>query len=86
MKLSSNQVSILKDVIKAANEGRYCHGNGANWVYVSSNNSSIVIAADHVAGTVKEMSASESENYLRGNRPYKSADTATSLEKFIKDN
>lgn len=86
MKLSSNQVSILKDVIKAANEGRYCHGNGANWVYVSPSNSSIVIAADHVAGTVKVMSATESENYLRGNRPYRSADTATSLEKFIKDN
>jgi hypothetical protein len=83
-KLSSHQVAIIRDVIAAAKDGRYCHGNGADWVYVERGNPKQVIAANHVRGEVKRMSAEESERYLRGNRPHRSDSTVTSLENFIR--
>lgn len=84
MALSAKQISILKDVIAAAKDGRYCHGNGANWVYVEKGNPKQVIHADHVRGTVERMTAAESERYLNGNRPHKSDSTVASLEAFIR--
>ncbi len=84
MALSSRQKELLKTVILAAREGRYLHGNGANWVYTKKGNPSVVVHVDHVRETISEMSAKDSETYLKGNRPYKDENTATSLENFIK--
>jgi hypothetical protein len=84
MKLSALQVSLLKEVIEAAKDGRYCHGNGANWVIVDKRDRNTVIHIDHVRSERKVMSATESENYLRGNRPFRDDKTAQSLTDFIK--
>lgn len=86
MSLSRKQIEILEEVIQAAKDGRYCHGNGAQWVYVSKNDSSTVISADHVAEKVSTFSKEESERYLRGNRPYRDNNTVSNLENFIKNN
>ena len=84
MQLTNKQKDLLRGVIAAAKEGRYLHGNGATWIYTKKGNPDVVVAVDHVQETIKEMSATESATYLRGNRPYKSEDTAKSLENFIK--
>jgi ribosomal protein L30E len=84
MALSARQISILKDVIAAAKDGRYCHGNGAQWYYVEKGNTKQVIFADHVRSEVKRMTAAESANYLSGNRPHSSDSTVKSLEAFIR--
>jgi hypothetical protein len=84
MALSARQISILKDVIAAARDGRYCHGNGAQWFYVEKGNTKQVIFADHVRSEVKRLSSQESEKYLSGNRPHTSDSTVKSLEAFIR--
>jgi len=84
MALSSKQKDLLRGVIAAAKEGRYLHGNGANWIYTKKGNPDVVVAVDHVRETIQEMSAADSANYLRGNRPHKSDSTVKSLEDFIK--
>jgi hypothetical protein len=84
MALSSLQKDLIRQVITAAREGRYCHGNGAIWCIVDKNNTKSVIVIDHVAGTRKVMSADESEKYLRNSRAYHDESTAKSLEDFIK--
>lgn len=86
MSLSSKQISMLKDVIKAAKEGRYCHGNGAIWVYVSESDRSRVISADHVREEISYMDKEASERYLRNTPAHMDNNTATSLENFIKNN
>jgi len=84
MALSGTQKDLLRTVIAAAKEGRYLHGNGATWVYTKKGDPKTVVVVDHVQASIKEMSPSESETYLRGNRPYKDENTAKSLENFIK--
>jgi prepilin-type processing-associated H-X9-DG protein len=82
--LSSLQKDLLRQVITAAREGRYCHGNGANWVFVDKSDTSRVIHVDHVRGTREVMNAADSEKYLRNSKPYHDEATAKSLENFIK--
>jgi hypothetical protein len=84
MQLSRKQIQMLEDVISAARDGRYCHGNGAQWVYVSKSDSNAVISADHVSEKIHYYNKEESERYLAGNRPHRDESTARSLEDFIK--
>ena len=82
--LSSLQKDLLRQVITAAREGRYCHGNGANWVIVDKNDFTRVIHIDHVRGSREVLSTADSEKYLKNSKPYHDEETAKSLEKFIK--
>jgi len=84
MQLSRKQIEMLEDVISAARDGRYCHGNGAIWVYVSKNDRNAVISADHVSEKIHYYNKEDSERYLAGYRPYRDENTARELENFIK--
>jgi hypothetical protein len=84
--LNDKQKTLLKEVIEAARDGRYCHGNGAIWVIVEKGNPKQVIWIDHVRMTRKKSTPAESENYLKSTRAHKSDDTVRSLENFIRTN
>ncbi len=75
---------MLQMVIDAASEGRYLHGNGAQWFFLKKGSTSTVVFVDHVRKSVKEMTPSESENYLRGNRAHRDDSVVKSLRDFIK--
>ena len=84
MALTSKQIELLKVVIAAAEDGRYCHGNGADWVIVEKGNTDIVIAINHVRETTSKMNSDESKKYLANTRAHKDQSTADSLKNFIK--
>lgn len=80
--LSSMQISMLRKVIDAANSGRYCHGNGADWVIVDESRTR-VIALNHVSGTESVFSDEDSARYLANTPAHSSESTAKSLTSFI---
>jgi hypothetical protein len=80
--LSSAQVSMLRRVIDAAQTGRYCHGNGADWVIVDESRTR-VIALNHVTGTESVFSDEDSARYLASTPAHSSETTVTSLTSFI---
>jgi len=84
MFLTNRQIDLLKLVIEAAKEGRYCHGNGADWVIVDKNNKDTVVHINHVTGSISKLDKDSSANYLKNYKPYKSESTASSLTEFIK--
>ena len=75
---------MLKVVIAAAEDGRFCHGNGADWVIVEKGNTSTVIVINHVSESTSKMTADESKRYLNNTPAHKSQSTADSLKNFIK--
>ena len=81
--LSGTQKDLIRMVIRAARDGRYCHGNGADWAIVDPTNKSMVLAINHVTGKIAHLSQSESEKYLRNTRPHRDEATARDLENFI---
>jgi hypothetical protein len=84
MALSSKQIELLKIVIAAAEDGRYCHGNGADWVIVEKGNTDTVIAINHVRESTSKMNPEESKRYLANTRAHRDQSTADSLKNFIK--
>ena len=84
MVLTSKMIELLKQVITAAEEGRFCHGNGATWVIVDKSNQEMVITIDHTRESLEKMSAEASKKYLAGTPAHKSQSTADSLKNFIK--
>jgi hypothetical protein len=84
MALTSKMIELLKIVIEAAEDGRFCHGNGANWVIVDKSNRDVVVSIDHTRESISKMSAEESKRYLNGTPAHRSQSTADSLKNFIK--
>ena len=84
MALTSKMIELLKVVIAAAEDGRYCHGNGADWVIVDKNNREMVIAINHTRETSEKLSAEASKKYLANTPAHKDQKTADSLKNFIK--
>lgn len=84
MALTSKMIELLKIVIEAAEDGRFCHGNGANWVIVDKGNRDVVVSIDHTRESISKMSADESKRYLSGTPAHRSQSTADSLKNFIK--
>lgn len=84
MALTSKMIELLKIVIEAAEDGRFCHGNGANWVIVDKGNRDVVVSIDHTRESISKMSAEESKRYLSGTPAHRSQSTADSLKNFIK--
>lgn len=83
--LSPSQKDMLQTVIEAAASGRYCHGNGANWV-ITNEDRSIVTCIDHVTGQISLMNAEESARYISSTRPHTDLSVVESLSHFIKTN
>jgi hypothetical protein len=84
MALTSKMIELLKLVIVAAEDGRFCHGNGATWVIVDKSNREMVITIDHTRESMEKMSPEASKKYLAGTPAHKSQSTADSLKNFIK--
>lgn len=85
-KLSQKQIEIVKDVIAAARDGRYCYGDvpmGIH-VYVEKGNPKQVITTDYINSGMTRLSASESESRLRSSKPQKSPSVASALEALLK--
>lgn len=80
--LSSYQVSTLKRVIDAAQSGRYCHGNGADWVIVDESRKNVIVL-NHVTGHESTMNDEESARYLASTMAHTSESTVKSLTEFI---
>jgi hypothetical protein len=84
MALTNKMIELLKIVIEAAEDGRFCHGNGADWVIVDKGNRDVVIAINHVRESSSKMSADESKRYLSNTPAHRDQSTANSLRNFIK--
>jgi len=84
MALNSKQIELIKIVIAAAEDGRYCHGNGADWVIVEKGNTDTVIAINHVRESMSKMNSEDSKKYLANTRAHRDQSTADSLKNFIK--
>lgn len=85
------KVEILSEMAaKAAEEGRYCHGNGNYFIFVEGDD---LVTVSLCEGTVSRKSLITDEfarNYIKSSRPYKSLETAESLRnhaasKFAKE-
>lgn len=66
-------------VAKAAEEGRYCHGNGNYFLFVEGDD---LVTVSICEGTVERKSLITDEfarNYIKQSRPYKCLETAKSM-------
>ena len=73
------KVEILSEMAAlAAEEGRYCHGNGNYFIFVDGNE---LVTVSLCEGTIDRKSLDDefAKNYIRNSRPYKSLETAESL-------
>jgi hypothetical protein len=79
------RIKYLEEVIKAAEEGRYCHGNGASWFTVGKDGKTVVVyeTATNPPST-HTYNAEESARYISNTKPHKAPDTAKNLRDFIK--
>ena len=80
--LNAQQINMLQRVIDAANAGRYCHGNGADWV-ITDESRTIVKTMNHVTGDESTMTVEDSARYLASTPAHTSESTAKSLAEFI---
>lgn len=65
-------------VAQAAEEGRYCHGNGNYFVYVEDGD---LVTVSLVDKTIERspMTSESAQRYLSSNRPYRDLATADSM-------
>lgn len=79
------RIQMLEKVIKACEEGRYCHGNGGDWWIVDTDGKT-VITYWTAGNPCKEerLNADRSAKYLASTKPRKDSNTAKNLRDFIK--
>ena len=85
-KLSKKQIAIVRDIIDAARDGRYCYGDipmGIH-VYVEKGNPKQVVTTDYKNEGVTLLSPVESGSRLRMSHPQKSPEVASALEQLLK--
>ncbi len=84
-RMSKQQQAILRDVIAAARDGRYCYGDmgfGVH-VYVDKADRSVVITCDVINGASTRLGASESASRLKMKQPHRAENVAKDLEKML---
>lgn len=85
MSKNAQVITLFEAVIKACEDGRYCHGNGADWWTVDTDRKTVVVYETAAARPgIRRLNAADSARYLASTPPHRDKTQANILRDIVK--